>query len=600
MNQANRFTTALVCVALLWSSEALALAPGYVSDEQLAKYPIIVVANWVRGPVTDHVKYRNDDPEESIIHREQYVRLNVIGVVKGKLEPGEHDLIVNWGIAWNDDGTSVNTGTSTYLAGDVEDVTKPCLWFLKQSKSWDETRKNEYLTVGNYREVQPLELKDFYIALGRSDAAKEVPKLLKNSQPIIAFRVLHYLAGGVWPWPHEGWWPGMSEPKKPGDLLHQEAGRVWEYLQAESNEWRPRAASVYAELAGDKGIPNLRSLLDDKDPDVRGIAIGILGRHRDEACLDQFAKAAEGIRSGKIVCQVIKVFAQWKEERTVPTLITFLQNDTFAYRNGDDIGIPALKAQQALQAITSHDFPFDVAVAQNAWQEARLVDDKVERKRLLEELAPGDRMPFVAAAVGLPAKVLTEKMKEQMISLGEDERVITVRVRNLSSRPVTLLAEPSEVERSWPAGNSCYSPAAEASKQKFTTLEPRDGFTLDLVVDEQFLIAEPTKRRLCLSYLAGGNEQGLKAWIGVIDVEFGPDWKYERELKQVEETWPNGNLKATGTTVNGLRWGEWNLFNEAGDRIEILYYGSGQGSAICNPEHATNRGAGKRPAKSMK
>ncbi|RIK84717.1 MAG: hypothetical protein DCC68_00005 [Planctomycetota bacterium] len=102
---------------------------------------------------------------------------------------------------------------------------------------------------------------------------------------------------------------------------------------------------------------------------------------------------------------------------------------------------------------------------------------------------------------------------------------------------------------------------------------------------------------MTISYLASGKSQGVTAWIGTVQVQFGEDWKYNRTARHVEETWPNGNLKATGMTVNGKKLGEWNYFNEAGDRIRIEYPGTGRGTAICSPEHPENKGAGRREGK---
>ena len=133
--------------------------------------------------------------------------------------------------------------------------------------------------------------------------------------------------------------------------------------------------------------------------------------------------------------------------------------------------------------------------------------------------------------------------------------------------------------------------------QVVTTILPNEGIALDTIVDEDFLIAEPAERQLKLSYFANGNRQGVKAWIGTINVEFGDGWKYERVVKHIEEVWENGNLKATGTTVNGVKLGEWNYFNEQGDRIKIEYPGTGRGTAICNSGHPKNKGAGKRQTK---
>jgi hypothetical protein len=599
MRRAVQFLVTFSVVAFLRASEALGIAPNYVSDQELAKYPIIVVAKWDKAPAKSHIQYgKDDDLGEVVLKSEVYTRLNVLATVKGAVEQGEHDLIVNWGITWNEDGTFVNSGTSTQLPGDVNDTTVPCLWFLKRSRSWDEKRKDEYLTVGNYREVQPLELKEFYVALGNREAPAEVPKLLRPDQPLVARRILHYLCGGVWPWPYDDDRWIYNKPETRGPVLRDEADRVWEFLQTDAQDQRRWAACVYAELAGKDGVARMRTLLDDKDPNVRGIAVGVLSRHRDEAALDRFGKATQGLKNGAIACQVIKELLAWKDDRTVPALIGFLQNDDFAYRYGDDLGIPALKAQQALVAITEHEFPYDVEMSQKAWQKAMLLNDKSARKSLLEKAAPGGQAPLVAAAVGVPTKELSENLKKQYESLDEDEYVVTIRLRNLSSRPVTILTAPSEVEIRWPGGvHSRGGDPSDDQKLEFTTIQPTDGMGLEIVVAKNFLVAEPAEQELKLSYLANGNRQGVNAWIGTISVQFGADWKYKREVKHVEELWENGNLKATGTTVNGVKLGEWNYFNEAGDRIKIAYHQTFRGTSICNPEHPKNKGAGKRPAK---
>lgn len=612
MYRPRRLVAAFFGLAFLWTCEAHAIAPPYVSDEELAAYPMIVVAKWDKAPVKPHHQYvDHKDFGQAVIKIEVYTRLNVLAVIKGKVKPGQHDLMINSGITWEEDGTYVNTGTSTQLPGDVDDVTKPCLWFLKRTRSWDEKRKDEYLTVANYREVQPLELKDFYVALGNSDVQTEVPKLLVAGKPLVAHRVLLYICGGVWPSPYDGGLGlGWDRPYKRGKLLRDEANRVWDFLQAAAKDERTLAACVYAELAGEKGIPKIRTLLNDNDPNPRGIAVGVLAHHRDEASLERLAKALQGLRDGTIGCQVIKEFSVWKDERTVPALITFLENDEFAYQHGDDIGIPALKAHQALLAITGHEFPFDVETSQKSWQEALRIDNKPARKRLLEKIAPGGQTPLVAEAVGLPSKELSEALKKQHDSrafrLGtlegpadEGEVLVTIRLRNVSSRPVTILKEPSEVEMRWPAGVSSRGggPLDEKEKLEFITIKPTESIALETILTEDFLIAKPADRRLRFSYLANGNRQGVKAWIGTIDVKFGTEWKYKREVKQVEERWKNGNLKANGTTVNGVKLGEWNYFNEQGDRIRIEYPGTGRGTATCNSEHPDNKGAGKRQAK---
>jgi len=115
-----------------------------------------------------------------------------------------------------------------------------------------------------------------------------------------------------------------------------------------------------------------------------------------------------------------------------------------------------------------------------------------------------------------------------------------------------------------------------------------------VTLDNNFLISEPKGRSLKLDYIDNGSSVGVNAWIGYLEVKFGSNWKEERRIEKVEELWPNGNLKVTGQTVNGQKDGEWQYFNEDGDRIRIIYYNSNRGSAECNPNHPNNKGAGKR------
>ncbi len=57
MHPVFRLFAAFFGLACLWTSEAHAIAPPYVSDEELAAYPIIVVAKWDKAPVRPHHHY---------------------------------------------------------------------------------------------------------------------------------------------------------------------------------------------------------------------------------------------------------------------------------------------------------------------------------------------------------------------------------------------------------------------------------------------------------------------------------------------------------------------------------------------------------------
>lgn len=528
-------------LSLLSAREVFASAPNYVSDPELAAYPIIVVAKWDKVPVTDHSQYYNNDPSSNtFVTTEYHTKLNVLGVVKGKIGLGQHDLLFGWGISWDDDGTELNSGSSTQIAGDVDDITKPCLWFLKRAHSWDPKLKQEFLKASNYREVQPLKMKELYVALGGPNPELTVPKLLVIDKPDVAEHVLSYICGGLWPWPYEfddKFSIGVFGPETRGPLLPQQSGRVWDYLQStvggrqadrEAVE-RARcfAASVYAELAGKECVAKMRTLLGDPDADVRTLAVGILARYRDADSLSRFANATDGSQDPYVACKTIKQLSDWKDDRVIPTLIRFLQDDGDRYWLGDIGGVPAICARQALAEITGHEFPYDVSASQKAWLRATQIVDKAARERLLEELAPG-HTPLTAVAVGLPGKKVFAEFKKYFDPPGKDDAVVQIRIRNVSTRPVAILKHPSRVEADWTEGCRDQGLDAADSKLEFTTLQPGADMTVEAVVGQSFLDAAPAKRRLRLYYLANGHRQNQKAWIGALDVEFGEAWKYRR------------------------------------------------------------------------
>lgn len=529
------------------------VAPRYVSDPELAGYPVIVVATWKSTPWRRHEKWSDDG--YGIERWEAYTRLNILSVLRGNVEPGEVELLKSPGIAWPADGSWVTSGTSTEMVGDVRDITKPCLWFLKRERSWDEELKEEFLSVSNYREIQPLELYEFYLALSQPDAELVVPTLLSADHDLVSERVLLYLSGGQWPWPFIGY--PFDRRQAYQEPLRAEAGRVWDYLQANVMERRSLAASVYAELADEDDVENVRTLLDDRDSHVRAIAVGALARYGDDVSNSRFAKAVEGYDDG-IACAVVDAIASWTTPLVVPALIEFLQTDNWTQLGVNTIEMPAIKAQQALKEITGHVFPFDVPLSKKAWHNATRTDDPAERSRILAETAPADEIPLIASAVGTPKNEISDDLKKRSW-LGEGNHLaVTIRLLNISSHAVTVVRFPSGEIRSSRCGYAGFGDSwgrtaarcgfgdATFEKQQFTTLAPGASTEFDVVLPQSFLMDSPHKRRLRLLYLDSGKDQGLKAWLGSLDVQFGVDWSPNQEDKafatdedNLDPDWPD-------------------------------------------------------------
>ena len=178
---------------------------------------------------------------------------------------------------------------------------------------------------------------------------------------------------------------------------------------------------------------------------------------------------------------------------------------------------------------------------------------------------------------------------------GKPDAVASVRLTNQSGRDVTIARRPGGVHMSWPGGVSSHGGGfgeEELIETDFVSLKLGGSMTFDVTLEGDFLLAEPATRKLTLLYRSNGRSLGLKSWIGSLKVEFGSEWKEERKIEKVEKTWPNGNLKVIGQTVNGHKYGEWHYFNEDGDRVKIIHYTGNRGSATTNPEHPNNKGAG--------
>ncbi|MCU0724163.1 MAG: hypothetical protein MUC63_11245 [Planctomycetes bacterium] len=275
----------------------------------------------------------------------------------------------------------------------------------------------------------------------------------------------------------------------------------------------------------------------------------------------------------------------------MPLLIRFLQDDAFVYQAGDDLGIPAWKARRALKAIAGFAFPFDVRRSAEAWTEAAKIRDLAGRAEALARILPDPENPFLAALVGSP--------RPGPGGAPDRERIFaTVRIRNVAPEPMTLGTRPAEVELQWAGGASFYGPGKGVPEAgEFTTLEPGLSMELEIPIDGGFARSQSKDARMNLTYRRLAKAQGRKAWIGILPVSIGEEWKVEGKPEPFERRWPNGNLRFVGAWLNGRETGRWHYFNENGDRVRIVEYVDGLvcSETECNPDHADNKGAGVKP-----
>lgn len=522
MNSISSFISG--CLLLLGlCSNSLAMGPGYLTDAELVKYPVIFIAQWEKAPFVAH----RDPNDASVARIEAYTRLRVLEVIRGDVKPGEVELKIGWGISWNKEGKEVYSGTTTYLPGDVENVTAPAIWFCQRERSWDETRKDEYLTVRHYREVQPIGLRVFYETLMRPDGDKAILELLSMEHTDQSRRVLKHLSGGVFPWPYE---PDSfyNKPKKRGLVLHDAADRVWKFIEENPGKPRPYSVAVYAELRGKDCVGQVRTLLTDDDPLVRGVAVGILAKNRDSESAVKLAAEVVDLKESWLACQIIKELGTWDDDSAVAALFGFLRNDSFSYQSGNEFGIPALLAKKMLLERTGHEFPFDIEVSQKAWSEARKATTKEERRKVLTELAPNGACPIRAVAFGYPSQTLREELNQRISKLHSNELAIDVRITNVSSKAVAILKYPSMVSEQSSFSNNAYGGGYFTTDQKreYITLEPNASQVIQARISTNTLSEVRSKGELTFDYLNNGSNQGVQAWIGQVKVDFGKEFRY--------------------------------------------------------------------------
>ncbi len=79
----------LVGFALLRCSSAHAIAPPFVSDEDLARSTAIAVAKWEKAPLVPHHLVEGNECKELEVRTE----IVVTRVIKGPLKPGKHKIL---------------------------------------------------------------------------------------------------------------------------------------------------------------------------------------------------------------------------------------------------------------------------------------------------------------------------------------------------------------------------------------------------------------------------------------------------------------------------------------------------------------------------
>ena len=500
-------TSFIIC--LLSAINVKALAPLYISDKELSEYPIIVEAKWEKSPFITHNKYRKEQGlGKVVIRRETFTKLNIIRVIKGHLKPGKYKLFVGGGIDWHKDGKDVNSASSTKITGDVSDITKPNIWFLKSRQSWDEKDKTKYISIVNYREIQPLSLENFFTTVSSKNKDKKITELLKSNNFEVLYRTLRYICGGCFPWPYKPWI--FYRPNKKGKVITTAASAVKKLIEKDKfQNLLPIALLVYEELKGKQSLKYIRTQLNNKNPDVRAIAITILARYKDEETIKRINQAVYGIKNGWIACKVIESLAKWGDRGIVPALISFLENGESAGFVGDDLFIPAIQSRKALLKITNNPFPFSVKLSIVAWNKVKKIEDPKKCQETLNQILPCLFFP----------------LKAELIGTNHDAYI---KLTNISKENITITKYPSHGTQNSEYGGGGFgveNSSAITSKNDFITIQPGELIKLKVKLADYFLRGTKNKRTMSIAFENNGEKFNKSAWIGSIQVKQGKDWK---------------------------------------------------------------------------
>ena len=250
-----------------------------------------------------------------------------------------------------------------------------------------------------------------------------------------------------------------------------------------------------------------------------------------------------------------------------------------------------------MHAVTGHWFPFSVQASNAAWRHVESITDKAARQRELRRILPDARYPLKAEVIGSP-RPAPEFSESPM---WDPWLVVTVRVTNASAKPHLVAQCPRSAVwdvSSLGFGSWSVYPGHRTAAETHTTLGPGEWTEFDVPVSVWFLVTEPPTRQLELVYGADSERPDARtpSWMGRLPVELGALRKEDRTLKKVEERWPNGNLKAVGHKAYGQKLGQWEYFNEEGDRVRVEEVRPIQPTvSACDPNSPENKGAGKRP-----
>ena len=140
----------------------------------------------------------------------------------------------------------------------------------------------------------------------------------------------------------------------------------------------------------------------------------------------------------------------------------------------------------------------NVSTSRSAWKKAEGIADAKERTAFIAKVLPSDPKP-IAGNVVFDAK-------DPVLVLS-----------NRSKSPVVVNREPTCIDYTRSFGMSSKYGKQPENRDDFVELAP--GATMRFKLDPKWA-QKAALQRLTVSYLRNGNEFGVNAWIGVVELKF--------------------------------------------------------------------------------
>ena len=300
------------------------------------------------------------------------------------------------------------------------------------------------------------------------------------------------------PWPYGGIWEDSWTFGAPAttDTVGEQLGEVQKLVDGGPRQIRAYAAAILALLEGPASYPRMRSLLQDRDPEVRMVAAGVLIREREIGSLDRIHRVIrrQNPEVETMEALIVRSLGEWNDLRIVPLLLDCLS--WFDSLRPPVVGRwrpPVLRAQESLRERTGFTFPQDSAASRMAWEATRAESDVMRRNTRLRAL-------------------LGEWLHPLSVRVWQHDREVVIRLRNESGKTLHLqdcMVEFSGDDHGQSVGGSNF-PGSTAGR-----LAPGDEVRFRLILPD-WANHVPAGTRWTLTFADPIGPRGVRAWIGPV------------------------------------------------------------------------------------